>query len=95
MNIVRKMCNPPQLFQLLIQFIEIWYGRSFTDTLEDFLHGPCQPCVNFQNIWYFSGYPFLPVRFRIHIFQLMIQMIVFRESIIILYRLRDVPILHQ
>ena len=38
-NIVGEMCNLPQFLQLLVQFIEIRHGRSFTDTLEDILYG--------------------------------------------------------
>ena len=94
-NIVGEMCNLPQLLQLIIQFVEIRHGRSFTDTLEDLLHGSCQPCIHLKHIRYLSRCSFLPIDCRIHILQLMIQTVIFRKSEVILHRLRNVPILHQ
>ena len=54
-----------------------------------------QSGINLQNVGYFSRFSFPVIHIGVHLFKLMEQPVIFREPVIVLYGLRNVPVLHQ
>ena len=94
-NGIRRSRNPSQSLQFPIQLVKVFHRRMGTKFFKKLFHTTGKPCIHLQNIGYFPRFPFLVIHTGVHIFKLMEQAVILRESVMVLNRFRKIPILHQ